>query len=693
MSIESVEANAWRNLNIARDAIDIERARRVKSLAPGESISFVDAPMRRPQSIVGFTDTAQSPTDTTTNRVTTADTSVGNTPTGILELSGSGSTGGGAAALLADANVSNDPEDGDRSGEGSIYGSGTRWWEAEWDARMSSYNDQLGPLNTFRGSVSQGYLDYAVEMSLAYLQPPSWDDFVVEMDLEGESALSDPGTADTSTTSTDGDSNVEIITADTGAESRESEDATSSAGGDTSDDSSTANETGDVTDKSVDGTVGDSPLRVVVTGTPIRDGEGNHLEIDAHGNGYVILKGGGTVVVGGLDPALVSQLKAEPQYAGSLLELATQLAAQAPAAVCLAGAGLVLPRAISLADALSWQAVRNIVLGIPGQAAAIALLAVAPPNGLNADPVLSAIPSERFIQRPGESYGRVEKMEADGTWVLDQTVAEYMPAGVDRRYVRLENERYGEFQIRDPEKNDWVSELESGQRNVRTFLIDGRFEILTDEEFRRRSEPLINVTVSPGPAGTPGLVPGDVDAFTPGYPSPNSQAAWTTTLPATPQSWQDLIVDASAPKWVLVNGVPFRTDLGAHLAGPDGYKSGKIFGTHNLENAISLLQISNYWLTPTGIPGIFELNYDYLDSSTGTRATASPKTVYDPAVISDQTILDAATRAGNQAWSIYTSTTGTKPLSYVVIESGIKFQVYINTDQGNAYVGNVHPIK
>jgi hypothetical protein len=218
-------------------------------------------------------------------------------------------------------------------------------------------------------------------------------------------------------------------------------------------------------------------------------------------------------------------------------------------------------------------------------------------------------------------------------------------------------------------------------------------DALTPDEIREMQRPLEHIPVSPGPAGTPGQVVDNRDTSLRGYEVTNRPYETSTTTPIVEQSWEDLIVNANSPKWVLVNGVPLRSDLAAHLAGPDGFKSGRIFGTHNLENAVSLLPGSNYWLAPTATPGILELHYDYFDPSTGTRAAASPKTVYDPAIISDQTMLDAATRAGNQAWSIYSSTTGTKPVSYVVVESGIRFQVYINTDQGNAYVGNVHPIK
>ena len=234
------------------------------------------------------------------------------------------------------------------------------------------------------------------------------------------------------------------------------------------------------------------------------------------------------------------------------------------------------------------------------------------------------------------------------------------------------------------------AELVIALRNGDTFSR----EALDPEQVRSDRLPLINVPVSPGPGGTPGYVADSRDTSTPGFEVTARPLDTSTTIPIVEQSWEDLIVDASAPKWTLVNGVPYRSDLAAHLTGPDGFKGGKLFGSHNLEVATSLLQGSNYWLTPTSTPGIFELNYDYLDPSTGTRTVASPpKTVYDPAVISDQSMMDAATRAGNQAWASYTAATGVKPITFIVIESGIKFQVYINTDQGNAYVGNVHPIR
>jgi filamentous hemagglutinin len=142
------------------------------------------------------------------------------------------------------------------------------------------------------------------------------------------------------------------------------------------------------------------------------------------------------------------------------------------------------------------------------------------------------------------------------------------------------------------------------------------------------------------------------------------------------------------------DGLAYRKDLPAHLAGPDGFApTGQLRGTHNLDNATKALDAkgATYSLEPTDTPGISELKYKYKDPVTG-KTVSGRKTVYDPKVISDQTMLDDALKAGEQGWGKYLQDPTHKVFD--VSEGGVNFRVYINTDShGNAYVGNVHPIK
>jgi len=435
---------------------------------------------------------------------------------------------------LIDGTISNDPGEGDRSGEGLIYGSESRWWEAEWDARMRGYDAQFSALNTFRGSVGQGYLDYANEMTLTFLQPPSWDDFVVEMGLEGELALND---ASTDNASAEGSGSDEAGTEiDFGGLIDETfgTDTTSTTG---TDGDSNVGGTADTT-ITADGTA-DTVQQVVIISNPIRDAEGNRLEVDAHGNGFVVMRDGSTIITGPLDSSL-SRLRSEPNFAGSFTSALSGMSAEAG----LATLGLALPRAVSFAEVLSWDSVRALAGTLPELAKPgfILFLLACPSNGPDGGTVLSAAESERFVQRPGDNYGRLETRNEDGGWSLSQTLAEYMPAGTDRRYVRLENEEYGEFQVRHG--NEWVSERQSGERNVRMYLIEGRFEILTDAEFERRRNPLINVPVNPGPGGTPGFVPENSDTSLPPSQPPDLLLPPTTSLPMHEPSWRDLVVSA-----------------------------------------------------------------------------------------------------------------------------------------------------
>ena len=94
-------------------------------------------------------------------------------------------------------------------------------------------------------------------------------------------------------------------------------------------------------------------------------------------------------------------------------------------------------------------------------------------------------------------------------------------------WIRLEGREFVEYQVRD-------------------LLATQRTSMLSPEDLRRLTGPMINLPVSPGPAGTPGYVADDRDTSTPGYQSPDSQSTSTTTLPATPaQDWRDLIVEKS----------------------------------------------------------------------------------------------------------------------------------------------------
>jgi filamentous hemagglutinin len=142
------------------------------------------------------------------------------------------------------------------------------------------------------------------------------------------------------------------------------------------------------------------------------------------------------------------------------------------------------------------------------------------------------------------------------------------------------------------------------------------------------------------------------------------------------------------------DGLAFRTDLPSHMIGPDGFtKSGQLSGTHNLTNATSSLDTvgAAYKLKPTGTAGVYELSYTYTNPATG-KVVSGSKTVYDPAVFSDQTMINNAQQAGQQAWTQYLKNPTVKVIDGSV--GGVNFRSYINVDKnGNAFISNVHPIK
>lgn len=142
----------------------------------------------------------------------------------------------------------------------------------------------------------------------------------------------------------------------------------------------------------------------------------------------------------------------------------------------------------------------------------------------------------------------------------------------------------------------------------------------------------------------------------------------------------------------VTEGLAYRADLPRHLAGPDGFRGARLHGTHNADNAIAELQARGvpYRLEPTSTPGIAELRYD-VTRPDGSIVTHS-KTVYDPAVFSDASMLDLAQRAGDRAFADFMANPA-GPTSFDLVEDGVHLRVYINRlSDGTPYVGNVHPI-
>lgn len=153
-------------------------------------------------------------------------------------------------------------------------------------------------------------------------------------------------------------------------------------------------------------------------------------------------------------------------------------------------------------------------------------------------------------------------------------------------------------------------------------------------------------------------------------------------------------------------GLAYRWDLPRHLAGPDGFtSSGKLNGTHNLHNATSALESRGayqvpmlekgkpgYTVTPTGTEGLSEIRYQVRNPTSGILKHDA-KTVYDPTVRSDQSMLQSALEAGEEVFRQFKSNSSKTTVD--VNQHGMKFRVHINFDRrtGAPYVGNVRPIR
>jgi hypothetical protein len=121
MPIETVETNAWRHLDVARDAIDMERTRRIQAMAPGESISFIDTPPPPPASLRQAQSSGTSANEGQTQSQTDTQTAAGPQTESaqqgaealqahmhalhVLNLTPFGGLGGGTAALFAHASA------------------------------------------------------------------------------------------------------------------------------------------------------------------------------------------------------------------------------------------------------------------------------------------------------------------------------------------------------------------------------------------------------------------------------------------------------------------------------------------------------------------------------------------------------------------------------------------------------------
>jgi hypothetical protein len=116
-------------------------------------------------------------------------------------------------------------------------------------------------------------------------------------------------------------------------------------------------------------------------------------------------------------------------------------------------------------------------------------------------------------------------------------------------------------------------------------------------------------------------------------------------------------------------------------------------GTHNLQNATAALdaQGATYNLTPTGTMGISELQYSYTNAAG--KMISGSKTVYDPAIYSDQAMLDMSQAAGQRGYDLYLQDTTQR--IFDLNQNGVNFRTYIKIDPktGMPFVGNVHPIK
>jgi hypothetical protein len=484
---------------------------------------------------------------------------------GLLNLTGGVGSDGGAAALFADA------DSGGASAAVQALTPATAAEEpvvvtedadlgnrlAAFEAARAGYEQRHSYLNNWRvihptinGSMltndMNGMLEYIAEWDLAHLVEPRWEDFLMAEDPFGAQSggdehlrfgdyfsgpgeaitVPDSGSGSTAATSTV-DDEVEL---DFDGVYADLDHAGNADGGSTEPDTPVAPTREDV-------------QQVVVAGRPLAtDIDGNQLEIDANGSGFLHLKEGGIVVLGVMDPVFAAQLGGDRTFDGSFLS-SVGTANGLPLGQALFG-GLHATPVPHPASGTS-NAPSDIQLRLPlGPAALVTFFATSAGNGPTSYAAVVPISAnERYVVAIDQLYGRIERLDEQGAWQVTLAGVEYAPAGIDQRYIREMGQSHGQLQQID-EHGEWQTVRE----HVRAYAIDGsQFAILTDEESARLRDPLINLPESPGPGGAPGYVADVRDTSTPGYGVIDVPPATSTTTPIAEQSWTDLIVESGAP--------------------------------------------------------------------------------------------------------------------------------------------------
>ena len=162
---------------------------------------------------------------------------------------------------------------------------------------------------------------------------------------------------------------------------------------------------------------------------------------------------------------------------------------------------------------------------------------------------------------------------------------------------------------------------------------------------------------------------------------------------------KDYSGDPSAFKYS--DGIAYRADLKDHLANFDGASKTKVLGTHNADNFYDLQdthQLKIVGKTEIG-NGISQVEYQLpafhpQNQSVITHYKKTEvKTVYDPAVYSDEVMLNYAQKAASRGYAQGVKDyleTGNR--FYNSPFEGIDFRVALNKDKyGNVYIDNVHP--
>ncbi|WP_275899262.1 DUF637 domain-containing protein [Pectobacterium brasiliense] len=186
-----------------------------------------------------------------------------------------------------------------------------------------------------------------------------------------------------------------------------------------------------------------------------------------------------------------------------------------------------------------------------------------------------------------------------------------------------------------------------------------------------------------------------ITATVAGYKGINTVAGETAIIQLTSGEKVIMMTTKEGTTFTYPDGISFKIGLPQHIATLDGFSQKKgISGAHNADAFYAAAKEYNVNIIsemPTQTNGIAKIlyqvpSYDRAGNVTGYKNAELPKTVYDPKVFTDETIINLGQQA---AVSGYKEAIRQERQFYDAQAGGITFRVYL--DKNTGMINNFHP--